>query len=216
MGDLKLYLRKPIYNWGINDADYVTQPSKSMRCPYFDCWHSMIRRCYAKNSMKKNPSYEDKFVSEQWKYFTQFRTWMEQQKWQGNSLDKDILLQGNLEYGPENCIFVPNYVNGFFSSVSKKKAHFPLGVHIKTNLKISPYIAQGTENNKRIHLGCSSTELGAHALWQDWKLKTAYENQSKYREEACFDSRVDVKFNTVIENLIFQIENKTETTHIIY
>ena len=216
MGNLNIKLRKPIYGWGINDADYVTQPRHGDRCPYFDHWHSMLRRCYSENSMVRNSSYINKSVNGEWKYFTDFRSWMENQSWEGNALDKDILVYGNLEYSPENCIFVPSYVNSFFSSVSTKKTDLPLGVHIKYKLKTNPYVSQGAEDNKRTHLGCSRTPMEAHTLWQDWKLDSAYDRQAKYRKEGCFDPRVDVKFEIVIQNLVHQINNGLETTHIIY
>lgn len=214
--NLNLGLRKPIYGFGINDAEYVTQPRYGKRCPYFDHWHSMLRRCYSENSKVRNPAYGDKTVNEEWKYFTAFKNWMQGQVWEGNALDKDILIYGNTEYSSKTCIFVPSYVNSFFSSVSTKKNDLPLGVHIKTKLKTNPYISQGVHENKRIHLGCSSTPLEAHRIWQKWKVNSAYEHRSRYKEEACFDQRVDIKFEKVIQNILFQINNNIETTCIIH
>lgn len=74
-------------------------------------WTHMIQRCYVESEEFKN--YVDVWVNSEWHNFQNFTNWALQQigfdqDWQ---LDKDILVQGNKEYGPDVCCFVPARVN---------------------------------------------------------------------------------------------------------
>lgn len=49
-----------VYGVGINDADYVTQPTVNGgrgSCLFYQTWRSMIERCYSLKRLKKFPSY---------------------------------------------------------------------------------------------------------------------------------------------------------------
>lgn len=193
MGNIKMNVRKPYYGWGINDADYVTQPQdRSKRCPIFDTWHSMVRRCYSPNSLSRQNQYEEISVDVCWKHFTSFKAWMEKQDWEGMYLDKDIAVMGNKVYSANTCIFVPGYINTFFASPgnSKKKSNLPLGVNIKHKLSYNKYVAQGTVDSVRIHLGGSHTPELAHVIWQKWKLTEIGRVLELYRKESSIDQRV--------------------------
>ena len=102
--------RKPIYGWGINDADYVVSYAvngKRKSCQYYEKWVGMLRRAFSEKYKAKNPSYLCVTVCEEWKYFSNFKKWMETQYFDGLELDKDILKSGNSVYSPETCAFVP-------------------------------------------------------------------------------------------------------------
>lgn len=73
--------RKKIYDVGVNDADYVTQPLHGARCPYFDRWHSMLRRCYSSTQSVKKFKTESVYVEPSWHRFSNFKCWMEDQDW---------------------------------------------------------------------------------------------------------------------------------------
>lgn len=90
-------------------------------------WQGIIARCY-------NPEHDsyDRYggrgctVNEKWKYFQDFAVWYEEQQKRGMGnahvnwhVDKDILFDGNLEYGPDTCCFVPDDVNTFFAGIHK-------------------------------------------------------------------------------------------------
>lgn len=87
-------------------------------------WQGIIARCYN----PEHDSYERYgargcTVSEKWKHFQDFAIWYQEQQKRGLGnthinwhVDKDILVEGNLEYGPETCCFVPDDVNIFFAS----------------------------------------------------------------------------------------------------
>lgn len=74
-------------------------------------WTHMIQRCYVNAEEFKN--YADVWVNSEWHNFQNFTNWALKQtgfseNWQ---LDKDILVQGNKEYGPDTCCFVPARIN---------------------------------------------------------------------------------------------------------
>src|SRR5690554_3914613 len=215
-GRTRVKSRKPIYGVGINDADYVTQPLGGIdRCPYFNVWHSMIRRCYSKNSHQRSKSYIGVHVSDEWKVFSNFKAWMERQHWEGLELDKDFLGDGSL-YSSEICVFIPSYVNSAATRVSTKRGAYPLGVVKKPRLRKKPFAAQGTDSNgKRVHLGVSETELGAHQLWQSWKIENMTKVLERYRLEEHFHPCVGKRLEGIIDNLRQDLLNGVETTSLI-
>ena len=108
-----------IYGICINDADYKIYYTdindKRIGCPYYRKWTDMIRRCYKPN----HASYNGVTVNPIWHRFSNFKKWMEQQPYwfdENMELDKDILIEGNREYGPDACVFIPRKVNNFFKS----------------------------------------------------------------------------------------------------
>ena len=112
--------RKLICGIGFNDAPYVIT-NNGVTCPYYVVWASMINRCY-----KPAKGWEDCIVCKEWHYFMTFRNWMEIQNWENKYLDKDILVLGNKEYGPNNCVFVSQYLNTMFQRTKERK--LPKGI----------------------------------------------------------------------------------------
>ena len=46
-------------------------------------------------------------VCEEWKHFSNFKKWFDENYIEGFDIDKDILIKGNKVYSPEACSFVP-------------------------------------------------------------------------------------------------------------
>lgn len=120
---------KLVYDWGINDADYVVwtrgEDEKQNCCPIYRCWADMIKRCH---SPLKYPTYIPCWVDERWKYFMAFRAWyLEQAPKMGDQLDKDFLGDGKL-YSPETCCFVSRLFNTLFNDSAAKRGEWPQGV----------------------------------------------------------------------------------------
>lgn len=164
----RIVSRKPLYGWGINDANYVTQPTnRSDRCPFYDRWHSMLRRCYSDNSLGRNPRYTKVHVSEEWKKFSDFLKWMEKQNWVGMCLDKDWVGDGSI-YSPDSCRFIPSDINSFLmDALSSELPGSRLKFH---DGRLNSYIAQSMVNGKKTHLGVFPTQYDAHLAWQKSKL----------------------------------------------
>jgi len=95
-------MKRLVHDVGVNDSCY----GDALRCPFYSTWVSMLKRCYSKIYQEKNRAYIECAVFNEWLVFSVFKSWMEEQNWKENELDKDILFNGNKIYSPETCIFV--------------------------------------------------------------------------------------------------------------
>lgn len=166
---------KLICGVGVNDADYNVCTKEyvdgkykiAWACPFYLTWKEMIRRCYDKSLHKRQPTYMDCLVTDDWKYFSKFKAWMETQDWEGKELDKDIILLGNKVYCPDMCVFVDSRINLFIKERSKT-TNLPIGVFLERSGK---YRASGHGK----YLGSYITPEEAHKAWLAFKLEKAYE-----------------------------------------
>jgi len=129
--------RSKLCGVGINDADYIVRvvfDGKSISCPYYSVWASMIQRCYSKKYHKRKPTYIGCSVSEDWKIFSIFKHWMGKMIWNNKQLDKDILSPGNKIYNPNNCIFISNEINTLLNNCKSSRGIYPIGSHITNRL----------------------------------------------------------------------------------
>lgn len=120
-----------IFGVGVNDADYATQQKVSKVvsvCPYYRKWSNMLERCYSKAYQSKQPTYIGCCVCAEWLTFSNFKSWMEAQDWQGKEIDKDIVGNGKL-YSPENCVFVEKRVNVLFGAQNRFYRTGVAGLH---------------------------------------------------------------------------------------
>lgn len=133
--------RSLVHGVGVNDSHYNTLIKKNnkiiWRCPFYSKWQGMLKRCYSPNYHKTRPTYIGCSVCPEWRYFSKFRLWMENQKWEGMELDKDLLVKDNQVYSPNTCCFIPQAINSLFGSGLKKKInlHLPEGVILTANGK---------------------------------------------------------------------------------
>ena len=170
---------RKVYGVGINDADYVTQKNavvggkrkQEWRCPYYSVWHDMLKRCYSESFHKKQPTYIGCTVAEEWKIFSNFRSWMEAQDWQDNQLDKDLLIEGNKEYSPSRCVFLPHLINSFMIDRGVYRGDLPIGVS-RDGGKYTAYCSNPfTKKNE--YLGLFSCPEEAHLAWRVKKAEHA-------------------------------------------
>lgn len=157
--------RGKVHGIGINDSITPTRKYAKgkivWRCPFFTAWTSMLNRCYGKVSA--NPTYEGCSVSEEWLKFTTFKAWMETQDWEGNELDKDLLIQGNKVYRPDACIFISAKVNTFLTDSKASRGDYALGVNFEKSR--GNYRASGRENGSYFFIGRYSSEKEAHLAY---------------------------------------------------
>lgn len=142
-------------------------------CPYYSYWHNLLKRCYGKSGTVKNRFYKDCTVCEEWLIFSNFKTWMEEQDWEGKHLDKDLLVVGNKVYSPVTCVFIKQDVNKFMTDRAECRGSYPIGVTFKKS--IGKFISQISSRGVRSHLGTFSTPEEAHQAWLKAKLKSAKE-----------------------------------------
>jgi hypothetical protein len=169
---------KLVHGVGLNDATYQLQYKVTVGrkpngkiiqkllwvCPFYDKWQHILRRCYSELSLSKDPQYKGCRVCDEWLVFSNFRSWMETQDWEGKELDKDLLGNGKL-YSPETCCFLTNGVNKFMTDRRNYRGEFLLGVHQK---KPTHRFSANCNNlsGKSEYLGRFETELEAHKAWQ--------------------------------------------------
>lgn len=146
--------RSLIFGVGINDADYIIEPDKTNRknrCPYYVKWYSMMTRCYSPKFLSKNKTYDGCSVSSEWLRFSSFKSWMENQEWEGLALDKDIIRPKNSEYSEEYCCFVPQSLNNLLCGHDAGRGKHPQGVTLDKNR--NKFVAKISIKGKTVNLG---------------------------------------------------------------
>lgn len=158
--------RKLVQGVGINDAEYIVEyrlDSKRFKCPYYLVWVSMLTRCYSTAYHKKRPTYLGCTICEDWVTFSNFKSWMKTQNWQGKELDKDLLIPGNKIYSPDTCIFVSQAINNLILTNNAIRGSLTIGVC--WNKQANKFMAKCKEEGKTRHLGYFLTEKDAHSAY---------------------------------------------------
>ena len=168
--------KKKICGVGINDADYAIQPkcgALQIKCKVYAVWKNMITRCYDMKRIMKFPTYAGCSVCEEWLTFSNFKSWMETQNWQGKYLDKDILVKGNKVYSPETCVFVCSVVNNFILDSAATRGKFKIGVNLE--FRVGKFRSQcgNPITNQREFLGYFTCQDQAHEAWRKRKHELA-------------------------------------------
>lgn len=165
-----------IYGVAINDADYrvihTNTEGKQVKCPIYAKWMSMLTRVYDSKIHLKRPTYAGCSVHPDWLLFSNFRQWMLQHNWEGKHLDKDLLVPGNKEYGPNTCLFVSDALNNLLTLRQRNRGDFPLGVSITTINGYPYYVASCSFYGKQKRLGYFKTPEEASACYI--KAKNSY------------------------------------------
>lgn len=141
------------------------------RCPFYRRWSKLFERSYGRWVKEQKPCYQDTTVAKEWHLFSNFEAWMQQQDWEGKHLDKDLLVPGNREYGPETCCFISPQVNTFLAIAKYGKRNLPTGVYVTKNG--TRFYATITTGDKQKFLGAFSTPEEAHTAWLHAKIDYA-------------------------------------------
>ncbi len=138
------------------------------RCPYYTKWMSMLKRCYSENSLTTNPTYKGCSVCDEWLTFSNFKSWMETQDWEGKALDKDLLVYQNKVYSPETCCFISSKLNTFLVKSDKIRGDYPLGVslHSDNRCNSQALVAFIKDGRASKYLGRFKDAMEAHRAWQ--------------------------------------------------
>ena len=179
-------MSKLVWGVGINDLDYRTQVLEEVtknggkkvrktvfRCKYYAAWINMLKRCYSKKYLERNPSYIGTSVCSEWLSATAFKKWMEQQDWQGKSLDKDIIAPKSKLYSPETCAFVLEATNLFVTASDASRGDYPVGVHLYKRTGKYHARCKNPFTGKQEYLGLFSTPEEAHEVWRKRKHELA-------------------------------------------
>lgn len=166
--------KRLIQGIGINDANYVTQPTidgKLKKCKIYQTWQDMFNRCYSPTYLSRFPTYMGCSVEKGWHSFMCFRGWMLNQNYEGKQLDKDLLIPGNKVYSEDTCCFISRALNMFMTEGTSIRGGLPLGVSINGNKYMSRCNNPFTKTSKC--LGTFNTVEEAHQAWKQYKHELA-------------------------------------------
>lgn len=170
-----------LFGFGINDADYNVVEHEIIEgkrkivwsCPFYVKWRDMLYRCINKDLKIKFPTYADCAVYADWKYFSNFKAWMEQQDWEGKQLDKDLLVRNNKFYSPDTCIFISSKVNLFIVEKRSDNRVWPIGVSWHKRDRKFRARCQSVATGRAVTIGYFKTPEEAHTAWLAFKLEQA-------------------------------------------
>lgn len=190
----QLRKRTKLCGIGVNDLDHPLS-KKEMKSYYV--WASMIRRCYDEKELKKRPSYTGCSVCDEWKYFSNFKRWFDENYVDGYQLDKDIIVSKNKLYSPNTCCFVPLEINNVI-----KRVGFRRDKYIGTTKNYNKYGASISKYGKNISLGYYDNIEDAYLVYKKAKEDYLKELANKYKDKInaiTYDSlinyRVDDLYN---------------------
>lgn len=189
-------VRSVVCGFGVNDASYLTNNrvnGRTVKCPIYSRWLSIINRCYGKSGIANNPTYFGCCVDHRWRKFSGFKKWMEKQDWEGKEIDKDLIVPGNKVYGPDTCCFVSPLINKLIKSGYRKSSGLLTGVRTEYNR----FAGQVTINGHRKYLGMFTTEEEANRAYRIEKGKYMLELSNDI-----VDKRVKESLCKIANNLI--------------
>ena len=173
-------LKNPYFKHYFNEC-YIGEDYGNINKKNYTKWINMIKRCYDQDFKRKHPTYKDCFVCEEWKCYSNFNKWCNENYYEiGNEimdLDKDILVKGNKMYSPETCVFVPQKINKLFIKSNKVRGKYPIGV-CKIKNKFS---SDCNKNGEHIHLGYFNTIEDAFITYKNEKEKYIKQVADEYR-----------------------------------
>lgn len=184
-GEVKSHLTPTVHGFGIIGFETIRDENNNMLESY-NCWRGMIHRCYYKKYLDKKPTYEKCTVCEEWKYYSNFKKWFDDNYYViGNekmTLDKDILCKGNKEYSPNTCVFVPERINILFTKRQNDRGEYPIGVsEYKSTNRLRARCNNGY--GKTINLGYFYDEIEAFNVYKDFKEKVIKQIADDYKDK---------------------------------
>ena len=168
--------RKPRYGVGLNDAHYTTQPivnGEQIVDPSYRAWCNMLKRACDQKFHAKQQTYSDVTVCKDWHSFSAFRAWWLENYREDWHLDKDLLLVGNREYGPDVCVYVPRWLNNLTTDHGASRGELPIGVSFCKPTGKYKSECNNPITGKKHHLGLFTTAEAAHSAWLKYKLALA-------------------------------------------
>ena len=135
-GSVKSHFTPSVFGVGyLGNEKTKDENGKSLKS--YKTWASMLRRCYSGKYQKKEPTYKDCYVCDEWLNYSNFKIWFDNNYYEipneKMALDKDILVKGNKTYAPNTCVFVPRNINTLFIKRNKVRGKYPIGVTFNKN-----------------------------------------------------------------------------------
>ena len=165
-------------------GEYVASKDYKVTVEYTR-WCGMMQRGYSERFKKKQPSYKECTVCDEWSNFQVFAEWYCNQEGYGKGfeLDKDILVKGNKHYSPQTCCLVPAKINTFFTDQSSQSTGLPIGIGKNPS---GTYSARMTVEGKQVRIGTYKTIEEAVSAYSKAKGIRCKELALMYREDISY------------------------------
>ena len=176
---------KQVYGVGNNNGKYRATGNRE-----YYLWKAMLARCYELPRPLNHAKYEGCTVSENFKGYSFFYEWCQQQigfnakDEKGNywHLDKDLLLRGNKLYSEDTCVFVPLKINLLLTKRESKRGDYCIGVRLhKRDNVYEARCNNGTGVSK--YLGYYGTEQEAFQAYKVYKEALIKRVAEKYKDQ---------------------------------
>ena len=184
--------RKPRMMFGVGLCDVLTVDKSGKMLNSYTAWHNIMKRCYSEPYHKAQPTYIGCEICDEWKTFSIFKKWYDENVKDGYEIDKDLVGKNAKYYSPQTCSFVPVLFNHIVSRCSqndKTRGEYPLGVY-KDKRCLSKYVAQITEYGKWKLIGRYDTPTEAALAYKKEKEAYIKEVAQKYFNEGKITKRV--------------------------
>lgn len=205
-GNVKCPYEPKVYNHGyIGEGKYkVSENGKKTKC--YTIWQHMLERCYDEKYHKKEPTYKNCTVDNNWLNFQNFAKWYYENFYQIEEekmcLDKDILNKGNKVYSDKTCVFVPNNINSLFTKSDKVRGKHPVGVcynKAKKKFQAKCSVYDYDKNKKKLkHLGYYETPEQAFEVYKEFKenyIKQVADYYKKNIPDKLYNAMYEYKIN---------------------
>lgn len=173
---------------GVNDHRYPSRVGGKKTREY-RTWTGVLFRC-TENSWIRRPTYIGTTCSENFKHYSFFYEWCNEQAGFGNKddngkgwhLDKDLLTKGNKLYSEDNCVFVPHRINSLLINAGAIRGEFPVGV--SWHKCTSKYCSScNTGEGKQKHLGLFDDPKQAFLAYKTFKEALIKDVANEYRAQ---------------------------------
>lgn len=185
-GKPKLTLLKKIKGVGVLDVDFSRTYDKKIEKAY-NVWTAILYRCYTQNRTHGYASYEGCYICEEWKLFSNFLKWFNENYIEGYAIDKDICRKGNKCYCPEYCVFVPQSVNNVILTKRRSDHKLPIGVYETPN---GTYSVKLRKYGKSVTVGTFNSINEAFVAYKQAKEQYIKEVADEYYSKGLITKRV--------------------------
>ena len=169
----------------------------------YTLWCNMLKRCYSDAYKKKQPTYIDCEVSDNFKSYEYFYEWCHKQIGfgvEGWQLDKDLLIKGNKVYSEDSCVFIPKEINTLLVKREASRGDYPIGVYwSKTANAFKATVRKN--KGKQEYLGLFNTEIEAFNAYKTAKEAFIKELANKWK------SQIDVRAYKALMNYEVNIDD---------
>ena len=177
-GEVKDRLKPSFYGVGVVGEAFIKTD------PMYNTWMCMLTRCYGAIKTRKNSTYKDCTMSDNFRYYPYFKDWCVKQVGFGNQgwhLDKDILIKENKMYSEDTCCFVPQEINSLQFSTKRKESELPKGVSY--DARTNKYVAQiGGKGKLKTFIGRYTTSEEAFLAYKEAKEQYIKEVANKWKD----------------------------------